>query len=229
MSDVLTLHEFSDDLAVHFRDINAEWIHAMFRLEETDREVLENPRAKIIDAARRLLADNRDASMRAIAEAAGLGRGTVHRHFSTREDLIDAVRRHARDDADSDEEDYLRPPGELANVGNTPLSIADVLNKVPPFQLGEQIIAEAQRLPGVSSAALYVVDLNGASMQRLAGAATFPVQITAPLAVGPEVPREGVAAIRAVFEELLPGATVVPLHPSGLLYGALRTKPRFPI
>jgi len=31
MSDVLTLHEFSDDLAVHFRDINAEWIHAMFR------------------------------------------------------------------------------------------------------------------------------------------------------------------------------------------------------
>ena len=37
--------------------------------------------------------------------------------------------------ADSDEEDYLRPPGELANVTNTPLSVADVLNRVPPFQL----------------------------------------------------------------------------------------------
>jgi AcrR family transcriptional regulator len=178
-------------------------------------------RAKIIDAARRLLADNRDASMRAIAEAAGLGRGTVHRHFSTRDELIHAVRRQARDDADSDEEDYLRPAGELANVSTTPLSIADVLNKVPPFQLGEQIIAEAQRLPGVSSAALYVVDLNGASMQRLAGAATFPVQITAPLAVGPEVPREGVAAIRAVFEELLPGATVVPLQLRSRAIGVL--------
>lgn len=178
-------------------------------------------RAKIIDAARTLLADNRDASMRAIADAAGLGRGTVHRHFSTREELVNAVRRQARDDADSDEEDYLRPPGELANITNTPLSVADILNKVAPFQLGEQIIAEAQRLPGVSSAALYVVDLDGASMQRLAGAATFPVQITAPLAVGPEVPREGVAAIRAIFEELLPGATVAPLQLRSRAIGVL--------
>jgi serine phosphatase RsbU (regulator of sigma subunit) len=178
-------------------------------------------RAKIIDAARRLLADDQDPSMGEIAAAAELGRGTVHRHFSTRDDLMDAVRRQARDDAESDEEDYLRPPGELAHVSTTPLSIADVLNKVPPFQLGEQIIAEAQRLPGVSSAALYVVDLDGASMQRLAGAATFPAQITAPLAVGPEIPREGVAAIRAVFEELLPGATVAPLQLRGRAIGVL--------
>jgi serine phosphatase RsbU (regulator of sigma subunit) len=178
-------------------------------------------RAKILDAARRLLADNGDASMRAVADAAGLGRGTVHRHFATREDLMDAVRQQARDDADSDEEDYLRPPGELANVSSTPLSVADILNKVPPFQLGEQIIAEAQRLPGISSAALYVFDLDGASLQRLAGAETFPAQITAPLAVGPEVPREGVAAIRAVFEELLPGATVAPLQLRGRAIGVL--------
>jgi AcrR family transcriptional regulator len=177
--------------------------------------------AKIIDTARRLLADNGDTSMRSIAAQAGLGRGTVHRHFPTREELMDAVRRQARDDADSDEEDYLRPPGELANISSSPLSVADVLNKVPPFQLGEQIIAEAQRLPGVSSAALYVVDLDGASMQRLAGAATFPAQITVPLAVGPEIPREGVAAIRAVFEELLPGATVAPLQLRSRAIGVL--------
>jgi serine phosphatase RsbU (regulator of sigma subunit) len=178
-------------------------------------------RAKIIDAARRLLADDENPSMREIAAAAGVGRGTVHRHFSTRDDLLEAVRRQARDDAESDEEDYLRPPGELANVSTTPLSVADVFNKVAPFQLGEQIIAEAQRLPGVSSAALYVVDLDGASMQRLAGAATFPAQITAPLAVGPEIPREGVGAIRAVFEELLPGATVAPLQLRGRAIGVL--------
>jgi serine phosphatase RsbU (regulator of sigma subunit) len=178
-------------------------------------------RAKILDAARRLLADNQEPSMGEIAAAAGLGRGTAHRHFPTRDDLMDAVRRQARDDADSDEEDYLRPPGELANVSTTPLSIADILNKVPPFQLGEQIVAEAQRLPGVSSAALYVVDLDGASMQRLAGAAVFPAQIAAPLAVGPEIPREGVAAIRAVFEDLLPGATVAPLQLRGRAIGVL--------
>ncbi|MCJ2185240.1 bifunctional helix-turn-helix transcriptional regulator/GNAT family N-acetyltransferase [Novosphingobium beihaiensis] len=47
--DVLSLREFSDDLARHFHDINAEWITAMFQLEQTDRDVLENPRAAIVD------------------------------------------------------------------------------------------------------------------------------------------------------------------------------------
>jgi serine phosphatase RsbU (regulator of sigma subunit) len=178
-------------------------------------------RAKILDTARRLLTENSDVSIREIADAAGLGRGTVHRHFATREALMDAVRRQARDDAESDEEDYLRPPGELAHVVPTPLSIADVLNKVPPFQLGEQIVAEAQRLPGISSAALYVVDLDGACMQRMAGAANFPERVVVPLAVGPEIPREGIATTRAVFEELLPGATVAPLHLRGRAIGVL--------
>lgn len=47
--EVLTIREYSDDLAGHFHDINAEWINAMFRLESIDRDVLENPRAKIVD------------------------------------------------------------------------------------------------------------------------------------------------------------------------------------
>ncbi|GAC1651777.1 MAG: hypothetical protein NVS4B6_28040 [Mycobacterium sp.] len=54
-------------------------------------------RAKIIDTARRLLADDQDPTMREIAAAAGVGRGTVHRHFPTRDDLMDAVRRQARE------------------------------------------------------------------------------------------------------------------------------------
>ncbi|WP_313457397.1 GNAT family N-acetyltransferase [Stenotrophomonas sp.] len=45
----LTLHAFTDELAHHFHDINAEWINAMFRLEDTDREVLQHPRRSIID------------------------------------------------------------------------------------------------------------------------------------------------------------------------------------
>lgn len=44
----LTIREFSDELAQAFHDINAEWIEAMFVLEPVDREVLEDPRAKII-------------------------------------------------------------------------------------------------------------------------------------------------------------------------------------
>jgi len=63
MRDALAIREFSDELAVHFRDINAEWINAMFRLEATDRDVLENPRARIIDAGGVIL----------FVEAGGLG------------------------------------------------------------------------------------------------------------------------------------------------------------
>ncbi|WP_298169543.1 GNAT family N-acetyltransferase [Novosphingobium sp.] len=46
---LLSIREFSDELAQDFHDINAEWIQAMFKLEPVDREVLENPREKIID------------------------------------------------------------------------------------------------------------------------------------------------------------------------------------
>lgn len=46
---LLTLREYSDDLAPYFHDINAEWITDMFQLEATDREVLEQPHARIID------------------------------------------------------------------------------------------------------------------------------------------------------------------------------------
>jgi DNA-binding MarR family transcriptional regulator/N-acetylglutamate synthase-like GNAT family acetyltransferase len=46
----LTILRYDDGLAHHFHDINAEWIGAMYRLEQTDRDVLENPRERIIDA-----------------------------------------------------------------------------------------------------------------------------------------------------------------------------------
>ncbi len=45
----LTILPFTDDLATAFHDINAQWIQTMFTREPTDREVLENPRARIVD------------------------------------------------------------------------------------------------------------------------------------------------------------------------------------
>lgn len=45
----LEILDYSDALAGEFHDINAEWIQTMFVLEPTDREVLENPRERIID------------------------------------------------------------------------------------------------------------------------------------------------------------------------------------
>lgn len=59
----LFLREFDDSLAGEFHDINLEWIETMFTVEPTDREVLENPRERIIDPGGDIL----------FVEAAGLG------------------------------------------------------------------------------------------------------------------------------------------------------------
>jgi serine phosphatase RsbU (regulator of sigma subunit) len=178
-------------------------------------------RTKLVQAAHKLLSDEPDASMVQIAAAAGVSRSTAYRHFPTRDEVLEAVRRQARDDAEASDDERLRPPGQLAHHAPTPLSVTDVLNKVPPFQLGEQIVAEAQRLDGVSAAAIYLTDLDGTTMQRMAGAATFPARIAVPLAVGPEIPREGIDALRSVIDELLPGVVVAPMFLRGRATGVL--------
>jgi DNA-binding MarR family transcriptional regulator/GNAT superfamily N-acetyltransferase len=60
---VLTIREYSDDLAPHFGEINAEWIETMFEMEAADREVLDDPRGQIVDAGGAIL----------FVEARGLG------------------------------------------------------------------------------------------------------------------------------------------------------------
>lgn len=51
--------------------------------------------ARLIDAARKVFGSGgAEASLEAVAEAAGVGIGTLYRHFPTREALFDAVYRH---------------------------------------------------------------------------------------------------------------------------------------
>lgn len=45
----LVLVHFADALADDFRRINTEWISAMYAMEATDHDVLDNPRIRIID------------------------------------------------------------------------------------------------------------------------------------------------------------------------------------
>jgi AcrR family transcriptional regulator len=149
-------------------------------------------RTRLIEAARHLLSNDPESTMVEIAAEAGVARGTAYRHFPARDDLIDAVRRQERDDAEANELEFVRPAGELAHSAPTPLSITEVLNKVPPFQLGDQVVAEAQRLTGVTAAAIYLCDLDGTTLQRMAGGGGFPDRLAVPLAVCPEIPREGV-------------------------------------
>ena len=51
-------------------------------------------RSRILDAARACLAESGEASMQSIAKRAGIGQGTLYRHFPTREALVLEVHRH---------------------------------------------------------------------------------------------------------------------------------------
>lgn len=51
----LKLVEYDDSLAGEFRNLNTEWIEAMFALEGRDRDVLENPKERIIEAGGMIL------------------------------------------------------------------------------------------------------------------------------------------------------------------------------
>ncbi|MEX0341790.1 MAG: GNAT family N-acetyltransferase [Erythrobacter sp.] len=59
----LILHEYDPSLAREFQDINREWIEDMFAMEKADKDILENPQERIIDAGGDIL----------FVEAAGLG------------------------------------------------------------------------------------------------------------------------------------------------------------
>jgi GNAT superfamily N-acetyltransferase len=63
LPSTLTILPWSPHLAAAFHDINAQWIEAMFVLEDTDRLVLENPHGMIIDKGGDIL----------FVEVAGLG------------------------------------------------------------------------------------------------------------------------------------------------------------
>ncbi|MEM6639717.1 MAG: bifunctional helix-turn-helix transcriptional regulator/GNAT family N-acetyltransferase [Pseudomonadota bacterium] len=48
-ANTLRILPFTDELADAFKDINTEWLEAMFSVEPKDKKVLGNPRASIID------------------------------------------------------------------------------------------------------------------------------------------------------------------------------------
>jgi AcrR family transcriptional regulator len=54
----------------------------------------QHNRDRILEAARRALSVSSDASLNSIAKGAGVGPGTLYRHFPTRETLVLAVYRH---------------------------------------------------------------------------------------------------------------------------------------
>jgi len=173
-------------------------------------------RERILDAATALAGDRR-TSMIEIAAAAGVGRSTLYRHFSSRQALERALQQRTIDMAGASGSPSgriatlpFRSPGQLGRERPLILEVTHVLDEVPPHLLPDQLVAEARRAAGVA-VALYVVDIDGSQLVRLAGSEDFPEELEAPPALGPEIVPEGLAAYETRLRQHLPGCVVEPL------------------
>ena len=114
----------------------------------------------------------------------------------------------------------FRPPGRLGRAAPLPLEVTHVLDEVPPDLVADQLVAEARRAAGVP-VALYVVDIDGSQLVRLAGSEDFPAELEVPPALGPEVVPEGLPAYQERLRQRLPGCVTEPLWLRGRITGLL--------
>ncbi|UUY05280.1 TetR/AcrR family transcriptional regulator [Svornostia abyssi] len=96
----------------------------------------ERNRSRILEHAARLIASDPEASMVQIAEASGVGRATLYRHFASREEVVNALREQAFTRAQSIIADALAPgdngAGPSAKLGRL---IAELLDMSEPYGL----------------------------------------------------------------------------------------------
>ena len=188
----------------------------------------ERTATKIVEASRRLLDLSAKTPIADLAAAAGVSRSTFYRHFADRASLLDAI----REQRSVEPLEYAEQPlatGRLGREEPVPLEGIHVFDVVAPPVLPEQLAAEAQRIAEVP-VALYVIDIDGSHLLRVAGPDRLPDQIEVPLAIGPEIDAKGLAELRRGLADR-PGVEVFPLWLRGRATGVMLTlgRPRRPL
>jgi len=76
-----------------------------------------------------------------------------------------------------------------------------------PAEVPALVAEHARRLAGCD-VGVYVIDIDGSCLVRLAGGEPFPEQINARLGVGPEIPLECIPEVQEVCSSRVPGSAV---------------------
>jgi stage II sporulation SpoE-like protein len=99
---------------------------------------------------------------------------------------------------------------------------SELLQELVSHRLPEALLREAQAA-GAESVAVYVMDIDGSRLIRLAGQEPFPGRIPVSLGLGPELPAENLRQVEEIVSSKVPGACLIPMWIRDRAVGVLVT------